>query len=73
MSISNIINMYKKASPLDIKEGKEWYPSARKFCSDLSQKYEVPLINVAGVCLLSLLEIDGRIIWWTLSLLLDVL
>lgn len=45
----NILNVWEQATPEDIKEGEEWYPSANEFATKLSQDYHTDFNKVCGV------------------------
>jgi len=49
MSISNITEMYERASDWDIAEGLTWYAEAYRLCDILSKRYDKPIKIVAAI------------------------
>ena len=45
--VSNLRAVYQRATPLDIAEGRLWYPAARGEVHDLAKQYSYPLKRVA--------------------------
>lgn len=47
--ISNILDVYEQASPLDIAEGLRWYNGAKKECSNLARRNNLTLKQAVGI------------------------
>ena len=47
--ISNILEVYNQASPLDIAEGLRWYTSAKRECSNLARRNGISLKQAIGI------------------------
>lgn len=47
--VHNIEACYKSATPSQLAEGTSWYPTARAFCAELAQNFNLPLETVVAV------------------------
>jgi len=47
--ISNILDVYKQASPLDVAEGLRWYEAAKLECTNLARRNGISLRQAVGI------------------------